>query len=88
LRCRAARNKPNTKEMINMQTETIETSNIHRSRRQPPGRTRFEAFASTRQNAPLASAEGAPREAASSLRGALSGAPEEFVRNQGQPNGE
>jgi hypothetical protein len=71
-----------------MQIETFQTRNQHQSRRQSLGRRRYQAFANTRPTAAAASGSGAPREAASPIRGELSGAPEEFVRNQGQPNGE
>jgi hypothetical protein len=76
------------REMTTMQIETFQTRNQHQRRRQSVGRRRYQAFASTRPTASTATGEGAPREASTPIRGELSGAPEEFVRNQGQPNGE
>jgi hypothetical protein len=86
-RCWQARKKPK-REMTTMQTETFQTRNQHQSRRQSLGRRRYQSFANTRPTASTATGEGAPREASPPIRGELSGAPEEFVRNQGQPNGE
>ena len=87
VQCQQARKQPK-KEMTTMQIETFQTRNQHQSRRQPQGRRRYQAFANTRPTASTATGESAPRKASSPIRGELSGAPEEFMRNQGQPNGE
>ena len=65
-----------------MQTEMLETQNPLPYRRQAHGWRSGQAFAKPRLPAPAPAGDGAPRETASLLRAAPSGAPGEFVRNQ------
>ena len=58
------------------------------TQRQPEGGRRYQAFTSTLRQPSAGSSEASQGEAGGGIKAALSGASQEFARNQRQPNGE